>query len=86
MFPELYAAFIDGVPFPDHTRPDGVRNLVSHFAKNGVIPDLGGLSHTFDGLQPHRHFQALKCTMLTVVRLMISTTAQPGFIWMSQVR
>ena len=44
MFPELHASFIHGVPFPDHTRPDGIRNLVSYFAKNGIIPDLGGLS------------------------------------------
>ena len=41
LFPELFAAFLHGVPCPDYSRPDGVRNLVSHFAKNGVVPDLG---------------------------------------------
>jgi hypothetical protein len=43
VFPELYAAFIDAIPFPDFARPDGVCNLASHFAHNGVIPDLGML-------------------------------------------
>ena len=46
-FPELFAAFIDAVPFPDHTRPDGVRNLVSHFALNGVVPDLGKIKPSY---------------------------------------
>jgi hypothetical protein len=50
VFPELYSAFVDAVPFPDHARPDGVRNLVSFFAQNGVIPDLGLVSSSHGGV------------------------------------
>ncbi|TFK45215.1 hypothetical protein OE88DRAFT_1640216 [Heliocybe sulcata] len=40
-FPQLFKAFVDALPVPDYTRPDGVANLTAHFPPNGVIPDLG---------------------------------------------
>ncbi|KAI0063948.1 hypothetical protein BV25DRAFT_1774783, partial [Artomyces pyxidatus] len=40
-FSDHYESFIDAVPFPDMTRPDGVMNMRSHYPKNGVVPDLG---------------------------------------------
>ncbi|KAI0057927.1 hypothetical protein BV25DRAFT_1811707 [Artomyces pyxidatus] len=40
-FADHYQSFIDAVPFPDITRPDGVLNMRSHYPRNGVVPDLG---------------------------------------------
>ncbi|KAG8787258.1 hypothetical protein FRC12_015745 [Ceratobasidium sp. 428] len=40
-FPQLYDDFTAAVPIPNYTRRDGVLNLASHFATNGVAPDLG---------------------------------------------
>ncbi|KAI0063956.1 hypothetical protein BV25DRAFT_1800975, partial [Artomyces pyxidatus] len=40
-FSDHYESFVDSVPFPDTTRPDGTLNMRSHYPKNGVVPDLG---------------------------------------------
>ena len=39
--PDLYHAFITGVPCPNYVRRDGIRNLAAHYPSNGVAPDLG---------------------------------------------
>ncbi|KAI0055386.1 hypothetical protein BV25DRAFT_1775028, partial [Artomyces pyxidatus] len=40
-FVDHYESFVDAVPYPDTTRPDGVLNMRSHYPQNGVVPDLG---------------------------------------------
>ncbi|KII83135.1 hypothetical protein PLICRDRAFT_119790 [Plicaturopsis crispa FD-325 SS-3] len=39
--PELYKDFLNAVPMPDYTRPDGIRNLASYFDTSSIVPDLG---------------------------------------------
>ncbi|KAG8721975.1 hypothetical protein FRC09_007036 [Ceratobasidium sp. 395] len=40
-FPQLYDDFAAAVPVPNYTRRDGILNLASYFATNGIAPDLG---------------------------------------------
>jgi hypothetical protein len=54
VFTQLHDAFITGVPFPDYVHHNGVQNIVSHFAINGVAPDLGKLSPSQSSPNPHR--------------------------------
>ncbi|KAG9310629.1 hypothetical protein JVU11DRAFT_9197 [Chiua virens] len=41
VFPKLYEAFLEGLPFRDLTRPDGVLNFAAYFPENSLAPDLG---------------------------------------------
>ncbi|KAL6303835.1 hypothetical protein BKA93DRAFT_720606, partial [Sparassis latifolia] len=50
-FPELFKAFMDGVPYPDLARLDGVLNLAAHFPQNGIPPDLGPKMYNAHGLK-----------------------------------
>ncbi|KZT26000.1 hypothetical protein NEOLEDRAFT_1050237, partial [Neolentinus lepideus HHB14362 ss-1] len=52
-FPQLYKAFIDALPVPDFTRPDGICNLTAHFPLNGVVPDLGPKMYNAYGTRQH---------------------------------
>lgn len=63
MFPNHFEDFQQIVPVPSYTRRDGVLNLVSHFPKNTVAPDIGELRHyqAYQVLKNHRKDQ--KCTM-----------------------
>lgn len=40
-FRPLYDAFMDCIPLPHITRPNGAINVASHFPHNAVPPDLG---------------------------------------------
>ena len=56
MFGELYEDFIMNIPAPDYTSPKGVMNLASHFALNGIRPDLGRPAIQLDITFTHKTF------------------------------
>lgn len=41
VFPSHFDDFQNIVPAPAYTRRDGVLNIVSHFPKNTIAPDVG---------------------------------------------
>ena len=43
VFPDLYDAYISGLPLAlqDAVAPNGCLNLAAYYPKNGVVPDLG---------------------------------------------
>ncbi|KAH7917085.1 hypothetical protein BV22DRAFT_988083, partial [Leucogyrophana mollusca] len=89
VFPELFAAFIDGVPFPDYTRPDGIFNLASHFAVNAVAPDLGPkmyIAHGTSQSDSHHGSTRLHKDITDAVNLLVFaanfTDGRPGYaLW-----
>ncbi|KAI0060291.1 hypothetical protein BV25DRAFT_1807669 [Artomyces pyxidatus] len=80
-FSDHYQSFLDAVPFPDITRPDGVLNMRSHYPKNGVIPDLGPKMYNAYGTEQdneHKGSTRLHIDVTDAVNIMAHSESFPN--------